>query len=192
MSWSPDGKVLAYTVQKGSDHDIWTFSPDNPREEPLLNGPTDEYTPRFSPDGGWLAYVSRDLRTATAPDVWVMKYPKGDPIPVSRAGGEGPVWSRDGRALYFQSVGSDPKLMKVPVTRNGDSIELGKPQPLFNLSVPRPDGTARYLASSNMGPNYDVLPDGRFVMIRWVEQDAREIVLVQHWFEEVKRLFQTR
>ena len=193
-SWSPDGKVLAYTVQTGGRHEIWTVTVgDNPHEEPLLTGPSNEHTPRFSPDGHWLAYVSRDSRdSGLMEEVWVTKYPKGDPMPVSTGGGIGPVWSRDGKALYFQSFGAESRMMKVPVALKGDSIEIGMPQPLFSLRVPGPDGTTLYVGSGNIGSYYDVLPDGRFVMIRRVEQETREIVLVQHWFEDVKRLFQTQ
>src|SRR5262249_23764474 len=59
-SWSPDGKLLAYTVQKGSQHDIWILSMDNdkPAAKPLLNTAAAEHSPTFSPDGHWLAYVS--------------------------------------------------------------------------------------------------------------------------------------
>ena len=41
----------------------------------------------------------------------------------------------------------------------------------------------------NVGVAYDVLPDGRFVMVRGADPSgSREFVLVQHWFEELKRL----
>jgi hypothetical protein len=50
-----------------------------------------------------------------------------------------------------------------------------------------------YGLNTVMGASYDVLPDGRFVMIRgsdpWGE---REIVLVQNFFEEARRLTMTR
>ena len=44
--------------------------------------------------------------------------------------------------------------------------------------------------SWNWGAGYDILPDGkRFVMVRGADPEgAREIVLVQNWFEELKRL----
>ena len=51
----------------------------------------------------------------------------------------------------------------------------------------------QYAGSGNSGIRYDVLPDGRFVMIRGPDPNAaREIVVVQHWFEELKRLVPTR
>jgi serine/threonine-protein kinase len=191
-SWSPDGRVLAYTVQTGSRHDIWTVTVDDtPRAQPLPNSHGNEHSPRFSPDGSWLAYVS-GTPGGRDDEVWVTKYPHGEPTAISTSGGRGPIWSRDGKALYFHEYEGAPRMMKAPVVVSGDSMQVGKPQPLFDLRVPGPDGVVQYALSTNAVSAYDVLPDGRFVMIRRVEQDAREIVLVQHWFEEVKRLFQTR
>ncbi len=46
-----------------------------------------------------------------------------------------------------------------------------------------------YLAAG--GPNYDVSPDGeRFLMIKQVQSVSAtpQIVIVQNWFEEVRRL----
>jgi hypothetical protein len=43
--------------------------------------------------------------------------------------------------------------------------------------------------SNNAGPMFDVLPDGRFVMVRGADpQGTREIVIVQHFGEEARRL----
>ncbi len=81
--------------------------------------------------------------------------------------------------------------MAVSVTPEGDSLRLAKPVPLFDQRVPGPTGAIeQYQGSGNSGPGYDILPDGkRFVMIRGADpQGTREIVLVQNWFEELKRL----
>ena len=52
------------------------------------------------------------------------------------------------------------------------------------------DGAIGFLeVGDNQGPAYDVSLDGqRFLMIRGNEPPRREIVIVQHWFEELKRL----
>jgi len=42
------------------------------------------------------------------------------------------------------------------------------------------------MGSNNLGAEYDVLPDERFVVARASVQELREIVLVQNWFEELK------
>jgi hypothetical protein len=60
----------------------------------------------------------------------------------------------------------------------------------FNLRSPGPSGTLeQYAVTTNGGRRYDVFPDGTFLMIRGADVSAnREIVLVQHWFEELERL----
>jgi hypothetical protein len=81
-------------------------------------------------------------------------------------------------------------MMAVSVTPEGASLRLGKPVALFDLRVTGPAGAIEEFGfSGNAGATYDVLPDGRFVMFRGPSPiDAREIVVVHHWFEELNRL----
>jgi Tol biopolymer transport system component len=194
MSWSPDARLLAYTVQTGSAHDIWTVTiGETPEAKPLLNGPSSEFSPRFSPNGRWLAYVSDESGRR---EIYVRRFPDGEPLPVSTEGGEGPVWNPNGTELFFQGTYDDaPRLMSVSVAPDGDSLELGAPKPLLDMRVTASSGAIeQYAGSNNVGPGYDVFPDGqRFVMIRGADpRGAREIVLVQNFFEEVKRLTAAR
>jgi eukaryotic-like serine/threonine-protein kinase len=189
FSWAPDGKQLAYTVQNGSLHDIWIMTMgEKPTMQPFLNSPASEYSPAFSPDGRWLAYVSDE---SGRPEIYLHGYPEGERLAVSTGGGNGAVWRRDGKELYFQgAVDGVPKMMAVAVTPEGASLRLAPPVPLFDLRVTGPAGAIeQYVVSSNGGVRYDVLPDGRFVMIRRADPAGiREIVVVQNWFEELKRL----
>jgi serine/threonine protein kinase len=182
-SWSPDGNLLAYTLQSGAEHDIWILSmADEPSARPFLNTDAVEHSPMFSPDGQWLAYVSNESGRL---EVYIQKYPQGEKLPVSAGGALGPVWSADGKMLFYQA---DDKMVGVPVSLNADKIRLGTPIPLFNLRVHGPTGLMEsYSGSGNHGPGYDVGRDGRFLMIkRFDPGETREIVLVQNWFEELK------
>jgi hypothetical protein len=61
------------------------------------------------------------------------------------------------------------------------AFSAGKPQVLFEGS---------WLPTAISSPNYDVSPDGqRFLMLKAVDEDpdARQIVVVQNWLEELKR-----
>ncbi|MBI4264209.1 MAG: hypothetical protein HY657_07525 [Acidobacteria bacterium] len=80
--------------------------------------------------------------------------------------------------------------MSVSVTRSGGALQLGTATPVLDMRVPTPAGTIEeYMNSSNWGPRYDVFPDGRFLMLRGADrQGTREIVLVQNFLEEVRRL----
>jgi hypothetical protein len=122
--------------------------------------------------------------------VYVRGYPDGEPIPVSASGGAGPVWSRDSKTLFYESVVSGERtLMSVPVSSEGGRLKLGAAARVLGLTGSAVTGGEEYGRSANWGPEYDVLGDGSFVMPRGpAGGSAREIVLVQHWFEELKRL----
>ena len=189
LASSPDGRQFAYTTQTGSQHDIWILTPGaEPASAPLLDTPGQEQGPAFSPDGRWLAYSSTESGRA---EVYVQAFPKGERFVVSVDGGASPVWRRDGRELYFASRdGELAMMMAVAIAPEGASLRLGKPEPLFNLNVAGPSGEPEvYGVGSNSGIGYDVLPDGRFVMVKRPEQGtAREIVLVRHWADALTEL----
>ena len=69
--------------------------------------------------------------------------------------------------------------------RPGQTLSVGRPQLLFEFPMLRP--------STGNRP-YDVTPDGRFVMIRTGsgEDSSSNMILVQNWFEELKRLVPTQ
>ena len=97
-SFSPDGTVLAYTRQQGSQHGIWLLVlGEKPVTRQLTCGTASEHSPKFSPDGRWLAYVVGQFERSA---VYVRGYPDGEPIPVSASRGAGPVWSRDSKTLF--------------------------------------------------------------------------------------------
>ena len=78
--------------------------------------------------------------------------------------------------------------MSVSVSAEGETLKLGAPVRVLSLGGSA-TGAEAYGRSVNWGPEYDVFPDGSFVISRgFTGARSREIVLVQHWFEEVKRL----
>ena len=187
-SWSPDGALLAYTVQFADRHDIWVLSvtdSGDPTTEPYLATPAEEHSPKFSPDGRWLAYVSTE---SGRHEVYIREYPDGAAVPVSTEGGTGPVWSSDGKEIFFISYPGSQRLYVVSVVTGRDGLRLGEPVRAIDMRVTGPAGVQeQYRGGSNWGPRYDTSPDGRFLMVRGpTQQDEREIVLVQNWFEELK------
>jgi serine/threonine-protein kinase len=108
-----------------------------------------------SPNGRLLAYASNESRRA---EVYVTPIPGPGPrVQVSVNGGAEPVWSRHGKVLYFRS----PYLGAVGPVMAAGIVE----QP--ELAVTRRDSlfADTYVRSQTLG-NYDVFPDGRFVMVR--------------------------
>jgi Tol biopolymer transport system component len=170
-SWSPDGKNLAFFDRQS---DIWIL----PREgepQPFLDGPANERSGRFSPDGSAFAYVSDELGGEF--QVYVTPFPGPGPrIAVSIEGGLSPLWSKEGDELYFRQ-GS--KVMAASVTL-APEIDVSTPHELF-------DGP--YTLDLSGHQRYDVAPDGRFLMVENSE-DFR-VVVVEGFFEELNRLVPT-
>jgi len=176
QSWSPDRKFLACTVQADARDDIWILPLDgDSKPYPLLDTEDGEYNPAFSPDGRWLAYV---LNKSGQQEVYLMRYPDGGlPIQVSAGGGVGPIWSHDGRELYYMN-GKTMMAVKIKADPN---TPVGTPEQLFTLEGP-------YLTAGNLWRTYDISRDGRFLMHRRIEDAEAQLICVQNWFEELKKL----
>ena len=103
VSWSPDGENLAFVMtHPDTRDDVWVLSL-GAEPEALLAAEFDEHSPMFSPDGRWLAYVSDE---SGREEVYVRPFPgEGGKQAVSTSGGREPMWSRDGRMLFFRNVG---------------------------------------------------------------------------------------
>lgn len=144
-SWSPDGKVLIY-YSLGQPTHLKLLAVDGPPDRkpvPLVDPQFSSVTGRFSPDGRWIAYSSNesgknevsvrpfDAATGTA----------GNPVVVTSGGGRTPLWSGDGKELFY--INSDGMATALDVKSKATSQ-------LFKV----PDGLLFW----------DVSPDGRFLM----------------------------
>jgi len=181
-SFSHDGRLLAYSeVSPTTGSDVWVLQLSDHKTQPLLRTEFNEVAPVFSPDGRWLAYVSDE---SGRNEVYAQPYPgPGGKYQISTEGGTEPVWNPKGKELFYRS---GDKMMAVDVATQS-SFSIGKPRMLFQ---------GPYVPTTGMLPMYDVSPDGqRFLMVRPAEQAASsslaQIVVVQDWFEELKRLVPT-
>ena len=174
QGFSPDGRWLAYmtiTPQTGSD--IWLLDmsgapgPGGYPRKPLLATRFNESYARISPNGQWLAYISNESGII---DVYVAPLAQpGLKRSVSTNGGRFPVWSRDSRELYYARGG---QIIAVPVSA-GNSLQLGTPTPLFEAKM-----AAGVLGEATP---YDVAPDGRFMVNRFVERTAPPATVIVNW-----------
>jgi len=150
--------------------DIWILSPDKSSRK-FLASPANERSGRFSPDGRWLAFVSDETGTY---QVYVVPYPgPGPKVAVSTEGGMSPIWSADGKELFFIRGG---KMLAAAMTFT-PALAAARPVELF-------DGP--YTLDLMGHQRYDVGPDGRFLMVE--NSDDFRIILVQSWTAELERL----
>jgi serine/threonine-protein kinase len=183
-SWSPDGQVLGFydtlDVSGGTDRDIWILPRTGDRKpKPFLQTPFNEAALMFSPDGRWVAYVSDE---SGRNEVYVLPFPgPGGKWQISTDGGGDPVWSRNGRELFYLN---GTQMMAVDVETS----------PTFRAGTPRRLFDGGFVTGVGRVPVYDVTPDGqRFLMVGEQAIGAGEaapvsIVVVENWLEELKRI----
>jgi len=157
--------------------DVWLLPLQGERTPtPLVRTPFRDSSGQWSPDGRWIAYTSAESGRA---EVLVQPFPPtGEQWTVSTGGGIEPLWSPDGRELFYRSAAG---LMAVDVTT----------RPAFKAGTPRRLFEDRFRLSPNGASGYSVSPDGRrFLFAQQVnpEPSIRQLHIVQHWFEELRRL----
>jgi len=167
-----------------SPHSNAQAASSDPNVRPLVKTADAESNGAISPDGRWLAYQSNESGNW---DIYVRPMrdlERGARFTVSTAGGTQPRWARNGRELFYLSPQND--MMSVQVA-NGDTWSSTAPVKLFDASAYYTGGTA------NPYINYDVAKDGRFLMVKpkgtaGEGAPATNLIVVQNWFEELKRL----
>jgi Tol biopolymer transport system component len=163
---SRDGRLLAYLNQIETSAFNIRLLPLDGEREPVrwLPTPFNQSSPRFSPDGLWIAYESDESGSR---EVYVaLTKGAGEKRRISREGGRQPRWSQDGRELYY--VSSRGTLAAVPVTP-GPKWTAGAPTSLFRIDAEI--------------ENYDVTPDGsRFLICTPVEKSPESpLRVILNW-----------
>jgi serine/threonine-protein kinase len=174
-SWSPDGSQLAFVeLLPATGRDVLIMKMNQGRAvEPLISTPAHESSPRFSPDGRSLAYVSNE---SGRNEVYVRSMiGSSQTLQVSSAGGTEPVWSRDSRELFYRA---DDGVRAVRVENGGTA---GASRALF---------AGRFESGSIDRINYDVGTSGGFMMVQAAEQQAgdHELHVLFNWVEALPSL----
>jgi serine/threonine protein kinase len=174
--WLADDRMLVTTRVAGAGDDIRITPAAGGSYQALVATTDTERAARLSPNRRWLAYESDRIGRT---EIWVGPFPPGAgaPVLVSQDGGSQPVWSRDGKELFYLR---GDRLMAVAVKGGAENFEFDRAVELF---------TVPYVVEGA----YDVAADGRFLMIRPTAMPgAGEIVVVQNWPEELKQRVPTR
>jgi serine/threonine-protein kinase len=148
--------------------------------EPLVASPFAEQYVGASPDGRWISFVSDQ---SGRDEVYVRDLAgAGDQVLVSLGGGNEPVWSPDGRELFYRETKeTDPYLVAAGIATTPALAVTGRKRlfPVGDIV-----GTAPHA-------NYDISPDGKtFVMVR--RSPAARIVVIQNLPALVRRLRRER
>jgi len=179
MSWSPDGKILAFVKESQSTgDDIWllSFSGEGQASaSEFVSTPFHERQPVFSPDGLWIAYISDESGEF---DVYIQSFNgAGQRRKLSTHGGIEPMWHPKGGELFFFK---GKTAFSAPV-KTVPELATSAPRVLFETSD---------LITSSRYRNADISRDGsRFVTITPLDEPKElQIIVVLNWFEELKRL----
>ena len=166
---TPDGRAIVYQV-------------DNNIEIRALSGDTspkvvaaslyEENQARVSKDGRWVAFVTDE---SGSHQVVVQPFPgPGARVQVSSNGGTEPVWSRDGRRLFYRG---NKKFMAATVTTAPTFAVVSRDVFL--------DDT--FVSAGSPHANYDVSPDGKRLLVLEAAEDA-QIFIVHNWGAEVRAI----
>jgi dipeptidyl aminopeptidase/acylaminoacyl peptidase len=178
-SFTPDGHELILGTNLGTgaaNISVVRLDGDSALKA-LVASDANEVAPRLSPNGQWLAYASDE---SGRNQIYARPYPGPGPrVQMSDEGGTQPMWSRDGRRLFYRSGDA---LMSLDVRVDPTSAQLlgSNRRELFQGKFLGND-LIRVLSL------YDVAPDGKqFLFARALAGSRFEIVVWVNWLDEVK------
>jgi eukaryotic-like serine/threonine-protein kinase len=185
--WSRDGKFVLCVqgeIVARNRGEIWVLPLSDRKPRVFIHAPAAAYDAQFSPDGHWVAYVSRE---SGREEVYVVPF-DGNQVSstlpleqvaingrwqVSPNGGAFPRWRRDGKELFYVAPGD--QFVSVAVETKGNSFSPGETHPLFR----EPLSLAAF--------PYDVSPDGqRFLVNSSGDIGTSPFTLVMNWQELLK------
>ena len=161
QDWSPDGRLMFMTVSDQHPFpSLEVYSPSDHKIEPFA---AEGVEAKFSPDGKWVVYVGPGRGILVEP------FPgPGRRTQVSTGTAAQPRWSRDGRQIFF--IQSDRKL--IAVSFDPKTGTAGAPRVLFQTRI-----AAERIANWQ----YDVAPDGRFIINSLPSNTASPLTLITGW-----------
>jgi Tol biopolymer transport system component len=188
-SWSPDGRTLTlhhHLLERPTS--IFLLSLDRAGSKPdvFLEGDFNAEGANFSPDGRSVAYLSQETGQR---EIYIRSYRgSGGQVTVSVGGGREPIWAKNGD-LFYRSLNGE-RMFAVQVATE-PTLRVGTPVQLFQ-------GPFYIPGTGSPRPQYDVAADGQRLLMLTTRSStdsspARpQIVIVQGWFEELKRLVPTK
>jgi Tol biopolymer transport system component len=167
---SSNGQYLAYQRDTTGIGDVWFKRLDDKSAPvPIEVSTGADLSPRISPDGKWVAYQSN---VSSVYQIYVRPFPSmTGRVQVSLGGGVTPVWSRDGQRLVYAAG------------RRLIAARL-KTSPDFTV-IDRDTILERDYTFTAIHADFDVMPDGRILVLRPTEEDA-QLIVVRNWAAELR------
>ncbi len=182
--WTHDGKWLVLRTDNagpGAGDLIGVRTSGDTTPVPLVASRFSEMEPAVSPDSRWIAYTSNESGVS---EIYVRPFPNTNDgrWQVSLNGGDSPVWSPDGRSLYY--LRGDSRLVEARL-EGGTAFGVASRQPLFD---------ATNYAASGFHQSFVVEPDGKTFLFAVSAQAgvgfmaaSPTLVWVDHWFTDLKQ-----
>ncbi len=162
-----DGGLIYMSFEKGPSN-LMIRSPSG-QTSPVM-GQVTAAEGQVSPDGKWLAFVASPFN-----EVMIQPFlAPGPRIQISSGGGGQARWSRDGRQLFY--IARDKKMMAVSF--DPQKRTAGVPRVLFQT---------RIVSAQFVLFQFDVAPDGRFLINSFPSDHSSPLTLVTNWPELLKR-----
>jgi dipeptidyl aminopeptidase/acylaminoacyl peptidase len=139
---SPDGKWVAYSVSRAikdtdkNDSDVWMVSWDGQQQVQVTSTAESESSPRWSPDGKYLAFLSSRQESKGA-QIWLMNRAGGEASKVTTVKGsvDEYAWSPDGKRIAM--------IVNEPDPSNADEFEIDAKKTI-EKKTPKPIVIDRY------------------------------------------------
>jgi eukaryotic-like serine/threonine-protein kinase len=171
LTIAADGKSIVYSAYSGNSWNLFRVPLDTAAvSRPFLAETSNETGPAFSPDGKWIAMTSDQ---SGRNEVFIRSYPNpSSRLQISAGGGSEPVWSRDGKRIYYRAgtVALAATLATSPSVR-----VIARDTLLTDVGS---------ILTSGNGVGYDVAQDGRFLG-RLTSRDDYQLVVVPNWRTEL-------
>jgi len=172
--WTPDGRSLlisGVTDMNGGGLSLLDLQSTPPAVHPFMPGRTLIRSAQITRDGRWIVYASGE---SGRDEIYVQDFPQlASRWQVSQNGGLNPLWTNDGRALYYRRGAT---LCRVPVEHAGPALKFGAPTEVFNR-LPAVKGDHRA---------FGLFPNGDALVLNSPTGDRSDhLNLFQHWTSQV-------
>jgi serine/threonine-protein kinase len=168
--WLPDGKGFVYAEITPAGVGRLSEVDSVGRRQVLVEPPSGIVAGRVSPDGRWLAYVASESRRN---EVFVRSMQNGGHWQVSLQGGREPVWSRDSKTLFYRD---GTHIVAATISASPSFAVTGR----------------RNFADDQFAPGYDVMPDGKHLLVLIPDEQDAGITILTNWRAELERRLAAR